>query len=103
MRVYDGDDWSTPMLEFALEDLSNPQDAVLCDGKLWVTQHNAARITAHDPETGLIVDAIDLSPWAGSDGAAEASVVSLTLLPSFIPFFLPAPLTFSEPKCQRRE
>ena len=73
VRVYDGDDWSTPMLEFALEDLSNPQDAVLCDGKLWVTQHNAARITAHDPETGLIVDAIDLSPWAGSDGAAEAS------------------------------
>ena len=73
VRLYDGEDWSQPTLEFALADLSNPHDAVICDDRLWVTQHNASQITAHDPETGLVVDSIDLSRWTGSDGAAEAS------------------------------
>ena len=73
VRIYDGEDWSQPTVEFALADLSNPQDALLCGDKLWVTQHNAAQITAHDTRTGLVVDSIDLSPWAGTDGAAEAS------------------------------
>ena len=73
VRLYDGEDWSQPTLEFALADLSNPQDAVLCEDNLWVTQHNGAQITAHDPRTGLVVNSIDLSPWAGSDGSAEAS------------------------------
>jgi len=73
VRIYDGEDWSQPTVEFALADLSNPHDAVLCGEKLWVTQHNTAQITAHDTRTGLVVDSIDLSPWAGTDGAAEAS------------------------------
>jgi len=73
VRLYAPDDWTAPLIEFALPDLANPQDAVICDDRLWVTQHNRAEITAHQISSGLVVGSIDLSPWAGTDGAAEAA------------------------------
>jgi len=71
-QVFEGS-WATPKLDVALPDLSNPQDAVLCGGKLWVTLHNGIDLPAYDPRTGLLVGSADLSPWAGVDGRAEAA------------------------------
>ena len=73
VRIYDPGEWTHPTLEFALPDLSNPQDAVICDDQIWVTQHNRDRVTGHSLTTGIVVDSVDLSPWTGSDGFAEAT------------------------------
>jgi hypothetical protein len=72
MRVY-GESWDRPALDIALDDLSNPQDATICGGKLYVSIHNGTHIPAFDVGSGLLVDNVDLSPWAGSDGSAEAA------------------------------
>ncbi len=71
VRVY-SDGWGRPELEFALPDLSNPQDVARCEDTLWVTQHNADHISGHHLRTGAVVGRIDLSPWSGTDGSAEA-------------------------------
>jgi hypothetical protein len=71
LRLYTAGEWAAPTLELALPDLSNPQNAQWCGGKLWVSLHNSASMPAYD-RTGLRVDQADLSVWSGSDGAAEA-------------------------------
>ena len=73
VRIYEPNSWTAPTLEFALPDLSNPQDALVCDDRLWVTQHNRDRVTAHNLSDGLVVGAISLDAWTGTDGFAEAS------------------------------
>jgi hypothetical protein len=72
LRLYTPGAWVAPDLELALPDLSNPQDAVWCGERLWVSLHNADHLPAYDA-TGRRVAKADLSPWAGSDGSAEAS------------------------------
>jgi hypothetical protein len=74
MRVYETS-WDSPALDIALEDLSNPQDAAICGGNLYVSVHNGSHIPAYDVGTGLLVDNVDLSPWAGTDGSAEAATM----------------------------
>lgn len=71
LRLYTPGSWSAPSLELALPDLSNPQDAAECGGKLWVSLHSADHIPAYDA-AGRRVASADLSAWSGSDGAAEA-------------------------------
>ena len=66
------DDWSAPQLDFALPDLSNPQDAAWCADKLWVSLHTADYLPAYDAMGRRVMKA-DLSAWSGTDGAAEAA------------------------------
>ena len=78
VRVYQPSHWTEPELEFALPDLSNPQDALICNDLLWVTQHNRDRVTAHSLTDGLVMGALNLQAWTGADGYAEAT----SLLPT---------------------
>jgi len=64
-----------PDTEIALPDLSNPQDAVFCDDKLWVSLHNSDTMPIFDIENSLMVGSVNLEEWAGTDGHAEASTM----------------------------
>jgi len=75
VRIYQPGEWTHPELEFALPDLSNPQDAVICNDQIWISQHNRDKLTAHSLTTGMVVGSVDLSPWTGADGFAEATNV----------------------------
>jgi hypothetical protein len=73
VRVYHPGDWDAPVLEFALADGANPQDADVCGGALWISQYGLPRLVAHDLDSGFLLGAVDLSALADGDGIPEAS------------------------------
>ena len=72
IQVFDPQDWSAPRIDFALPDLSNPQDAAWCGDKIWVSLHSADHLPAYD-QLGRRIMKADLSDWSGTDGSAEAT------------------------------
>ncbi|MEE2750119.1 MAG: hypothetical protein VX519_01710 [Myxococcota bacterium] len=76
LRIYTPGQWDAPDLEVALPDLANPQDAKNCGGNTWVSLHNDTQLVAFDPH-GRQVATADLSPWAGTDGAAEPASMTV--------------------------
>ncbi len=63
---------AVPDLDVGMPDLSNPQDAVICNDQYWVTLHNASFLPRFNDQ-GLQVGEVDLTEWVGSDGSAEAA------------------------------
>jgi len=76
VRLYDSADLLTPLTEFSTGAGSNPQEALLCDGKLFVTRLELDTIGVYDPDTGLPVGEVDLSAWADDDGVPEAATMA---------------------------
>lgn len=77
VRVYEPGRWDEPVVEFSTGDGSNPHDAELCGGALWVSLYGDARLAAYDPESGDQLAGIDLSPWDDGDGNPEAASLAL--------------------------
>ncbi len=75
VRVYEPPDLQQPVLEFSTGAGSNPHDAVLCDGAIFVTRYHEAALGVYDLDTGIGLGEIDLSPWADEDGIPEASTL----------------------------
>ena len=76
IRVYDGGDWSAPVWEQSLGEYSNPQDAELCGGDLFVTLYGRDYVGVHDAATGTVKGQVDLSAFNDSDGVSpEASTM----------------------------
>ena len=75
VRLYDPDDLLTPLSEFSTGAGSNPQEALLCDGRLFVTRLELDSIGVYDPDSGLPVGEVDLSAWADDDGVPEAATM----------------------------
>jgi hypothetical protein len=73
VRVYDPEQLTTPILEFSTGAGSNPYQAALCDGAIFVIRYDSAELGIYSLDTGLPVGAIDLSAWADSDGYPEMS------------------------------
>ena len=76
IRVYDGGDWTEPVWEQSLGEYSNPQDAELCGGDLFVTLYGRDYVGVHDAATGAVKGQVDLSDFNGADGVSpEASTM----------------------------
>jgi hypothetical protein len=75
VRVYEPPNLQQPVIEFSTDAGSNPHDAVLCDGAIFVSRYDADSIGIYDLDTGIAVGEIDLSPWADEDGLPEASTL----------------------------
>lgn len=73
VRVYDPAELTTPILEFSTGAGSNPHEAALCDGAIFVTRYGSAELGIYSLDTGLPLGAIDLSAWADPDGFPEMS------------------------------
>jgi hypothetical protein len=71
VRVYEPGSWAAPLTEFALEDLANPYDVDVCGAEAFITQHGSTELAVVLPETGALVDTVDLSAWADADGLPE--------------------------------
>ena len=67
---------TVPDLDLGMPDLSNPQDAVVCNDEYWVTLHNASVIPRYNA-LGLRTGETDISEWTGTDGHAEAASIVL--------------------------
>ena len=76
VRLYDPDDLLTPRTEFSAGAGSNPQEALLCAGRLFVTRLELDSIGVYDPESGLPVGDVDLTAWADDDGIPEAATMA---------------------------
>ncbi len=75
VRVYEPPELQMPVVEFSTGAGSNPHDAAVCDGAIFVTRHDLDSLGVYDRETGIQIDEIDLSDWADSDGLPEASTL----------------------------
>lgn len=71
VRLYDLESWSAPVREWSTGDGSNPYAASLCEDRLFVALFEGNVLPAYDPDTGLLVGAVDLAPWADADGSPE--------------------------------
>ena len=68
LRKYTPGELSAPAWEVELGDLSNPADAEVCDGRLFVSLYGTERLAILDPDTGLVEGAVDLSSHNDGDG-----------------------------------
>ena len=75
VRIYQPGDWSAPEVEVALADGANPHDVEMCGGLAFITQYGRDDIAVIDPDTGILVGAVDLSSLADSDGIPEVSTM----------------------------
>ncbi len=73
VRVYTPGAFSEPIAEFALEDLANPHDVVVCDGLAFLSAYGGAELAVHDPRTGHREGGVDLSAFDDGDGSPEPS------------------------------
>jgi len=76
IRLYDPADLTTPVTELSTGSGSNPQEALLCEGRLFVTRLELDSVGVYDPDSGLPVGEVDLSAWADSDGLPEAATMA---------------------------
>lgn len=74
VRAWSPPDWSAPMVEFPLIAGSNPQDAAVCAGRLFVTLLAEPRVAVFDLD-GSELDSIDLASLADGDGNPDAATL----------------------------
>lgn len=75
VRVYEPTNLQQPLVEFSTGAGSNPHDAVLCKGAIFVSRYDVDSLGVYDLDTGIPLDEIDLSAWADEDGSPEASTL----------------------------
>ncbi len=68
VRRYIPGEWSQPVWEVALADLSNPQDAVVCGQRVFVSELASDGLSILDLERGLLLGRVDLGDFADGDG-----------------------------------
>jgi len=72
IRIYEPGSWGTPVKEFAVG--VNPREAVLCEGKLFVTLYGESIVGIYDLDSGTLRGAVDISSYdTHGDGTPEAS------------------------------
>lgn len=62
-----------PTWETSTEPGSNPHDAVLCGGSLFVSRYERSSLLVLDPADGVVRAEVDLSAFADDDGLPEVS------------------------------
>lgn len=72
VRIYELGSFEAPSLEFSLGDGSNPHDAAMCGGALFISLYGADGVGVYDPDSGATLATIDLSAYADDDGLPEA-------------------------------
>jgi hypothetical protein len=72
VRLYAPDD-PVPRWEVSVGPGTNPHDAALCGGRLWVTRYEHRALVEIDPVSGELVGELDLGAWADDDGVPEMS------------------------------
>lgn len=72
VRIYELGSFEAPSLEFSLGDGSNPHDAAMCGGALFISLYGADGVGIYDPDSGATLATIDLSAYADDDGLPEA-------------------------------
>lgn len=75
VRVYEPGEWSAPISEFALADLSNPHDVAMCGGAAFIAQYGTESLAVYNPDNGVLVGEVDLSSLSDGDGAAEVGTL----------------------------
>jgi hypothetical protein len=73
VRLYEPGAWSAPRIELGMSDGSptNPHDAAICDGKLFVLLYETDAIAIHDPDSGEEIGSVPLGGYADDDGLPE--------------------------------
>jgi hypothetical protein len=73
VRLYEPGVWTAPRVEIGMSDGSptNPHDAAICDGKLFVLLYETNAIAVHDPDSGEEVGSVPLGAYADDDGLPE--------------------------------
>ena len=81
IRKYDPANLSVPLAEISLrfdsEESSNPQAAVRCADKLFVSQHDKSELLVLNVDTLEKVGVVSLSSFIDADGSPEASTMVL--------------------------
>ncbi len=81
VRMYTPGDYSAPVMELSVgtsgpgpNPSTNPYDAHICDGKLFVSLYGRDYLPWYDPSSGLLGGTVDLSAYADGDSSGpEAS------------------------------
>jgi hypothetical protein len=73
VRLYEPGVWSSPRIEIGVSDGSptNPHDAAICDGKLFVLLYETDAIAIFDPGSGEEIGSVRLDDYADDDGLPE--------------------------------
>ena len=79
VRLYAPGDWSEPLWEQDLGDLSNPYVADICGDDLFVTLYGRDYVGVYDLDTGTLKGTVDLSAYSDGDsiGPEGGSMVEL--------------------------
>lgn len=74
VRLYTPGQWLEPVWEQGVGDNSNPHDANVCGGQLYISLYDRDYIAVHDVDLGILVGTVDLSPFNdGDEQSPEAS------------------------------
>lgn len=71
VRAYTTGAWDAPMLEVSTGDGSNPSDATMCGGWLWVSLYDAGALAAFNIETQTLAGSVDLAAFDDGDGSGN--------------------------------
>ncbi len=72
VRVYAAGDYAVPETEFSTGEGSNPQDAAICGGDLFVSLYGDDEVRAYNLE-GELQGSVSLEAYSDEDGIPEAS------------------------------
>ncbi|NOY28434.1 MAG: SMP-30/gluconolactonase/LRE family protein [Oligoflexia bacterium] len=80
VRLYTPGQWDAPDLELGVGDAqgsTNPHDAAICQGRLFVTLYERDYIAIYDPTGGTLTGTVDLSAYddADSSGPEPSGIV----------------------------
>jgi hypothetical protein len=74
VRRYAPGQWLVPVWEQGVGENSNPHDANICGGQLYITLYDKDYIAVHDLDLGILVGTVDLSAFNdGDEQGPEAS------------------------------
>ncbi len=69
VRRYEPGAWTAPLWEVALEDLSNPYVARVCEGAVFVALYDKGEVGIYDLDSGAALGAVDLGAFFDADSA----------------------------------
>jgi hypothetical protein len=74
--VLDPADLTSPLIQFSVDNGSNPQDIeIVGEGKAYVTRYASTSLLIVDPRDGTQLGTVDLSAYADDDGLPEMSQI----------------------------